>query len=1163
VSRSLLTLGHRRRVAAHIALSLALTFTSALLRPALPVARAVSQMTGTGTSRLTLAAATAGVTATPVAGVPATISLDASRPLTAVSPISLGVNINNSDDPLPSDQGVIGYLNSTGLKQLRYPGGSQADEYDWRSNTIVLGSPGGYANASNDYTDTLRMAQNIGAKLWNIVDYGELGPDVAAQWVAQAKADGASGGDWEIGNEQYLGGESNILHGNSHDPSNYVANAFIYAQQMRAADPTIKIAVPVNVDEAINNNYSGWNGTVLAGDSSHDMCDNIDTLDVHPYAQQKDQEDDPTLLAYPSTKIAQIYAYFQNLIALKCLARVGKISIQVGEYNNVTSDPVGRQTMSVVNALFMADDSVSWLEQGVKAIQPWALRNGVDIGGHQDSTLYPSVYTDFGDYGLLARFYHPSNTPADYPGGDTPFPAASAMTMTAGLIGSGGNFLLPSVTGSAMLRAHAVKRSDGTLSVLLENTDRNNAQAATVNITNLGAVASTAQPLTYSEDQAGVPGGVPTQGTLSRVSSSGFSVSLAHYSMVEVVLLPSGYVTPTPTPTYTPLPTATPTATPPGLTTLYGFETSNQGWSVEGGPQLMYDNANDVGGGTGSAAWSGTWPSGGVLRLRENANTSRDFSARPIITANIYVPGGYAGVWNASLFAYDPSYVQQASPVQSLTPGRWTQVSFQLPTGVVTRTQDLGIQINNTSIGGQTVQINIDDIRQQSAAGSTFPTGTPVAGATQTPTVTATSTPSPTGTSLPTSSPSATPTPTSSATPVPGSIAVTSPLALSAMSVSAGGTLSGVATLRNNGTTAVTLPEIVIAARPPGGTYGGGPYDDFGKLQNVTLQPGASVTINEARAFTSADPTGTWDAYLTYEDASGAYHDQAPDLAFNVVAATATPTPTASPTATTSPTATPSPAGGIVVVNPLALAPNPVGYGQTFTGQATIKNTSNTSITLPQMVIALRPPGGTHAGGPFTYDFGARNNVTLAPGQSLTIQGSRTFNSPDPTGTWDAYLTYETSDGAYHDQLDSYFQVSASSTPTSTATPMPSGIVVSAPLTLSAMSVSAGGTLSGAATLRNNGTTPITLPEIVIAARPPGGTHGGGPYDDFGKIQNVTLQPGASVTINEARAFTSADPTGTWDAYLTYEDASGAYHDQAPDLAFSVVAATVTPTPGA
>jgi hypothetical protein len=163
---------------------------------------------------------------------------------------------------------------------------------------------------------------------------------------------------------------------------------------------------------------------------------------------------------------------------------------------------------------------------------------------------------------------------------------------------------------------------------------------------------------------------------------------------------------------------------------------------------------------------------------------------------------------------------------------------------------------------------------------------------------------------------------------------------------------------------------------------------------------------------------------------------------------TNTPTPTTSPGSGT----TLTPAGGVMVTQPATLSSSSVARGGTLSGKATLKNPGTTSITLSSIVLAGRPPGGTNSGGP-TDDFSPEPaNMTLAPGQSYTLSASRTFSATDPTGTWYSYVTYQTTDGAWHDDPhDTYFSVTTSpaATPTTTRVSSPTPTATRAPSPLS------------------------------------------------------------------------------------------------------------------
>lgn len=65
-----------------------------------------------------------------------------------------------------------------------------------------------------------------------------------------------------------------------------------------------------------------------------------------------------------------------------------------------------------------------------------------------------------------------------------------------------------------------------------------------------------------------------------------------------------------------------------------------------------------------------------------------------------------------------------------------------------------------------------------------------------------------------------------------------------------------------------------------------------------------------------------------------------------------------------------------------------------------------------------------------------------------------------------------------------------------------------------------------------------------ITSRPPGGTHGGGPFDRLTPAtENVVVKAGTTLTISGTRRFKSSDKVGKWEVYATYEDENGNWHD--------------------
>jgi hypothetical protein len=121
-----------------------------------------------------------------------------------------------------------------------------------------------------------------------------------------------------------------------------------------------------------------------------------------------------------------------------------------------------------------------------------------------------------------------------------------------------------------------------------------------------------------------------------------------------------------------------------------------------------------------------------------------------------------------------------------------------------------------------------------------------------------------------------------------------------------------------------------------------------------------------------------------------------------------------------------------------------------------------------------------------------------------------------------------------------------------------SGLVMAAPLHLDHTSIAQGGTITGTVTFQNCGALPLAVQRFIIAGRPPGGTHSGGPFDDFTPDHGaITLQVGATITISASRAISGSDPPGSWTSFATYEDMSDAWHDGA-DVAFTVTQSTST-----
>lgn len=464
-------------------------------------------------------------------------------PASAQTAVSVGVNAGTNLATIPAqgfglntavwdgnllDGAIPNLLKQAGVAALRYPGGSTSDVYNWQTNSIVPGQ-GSYANPSNTFDAFMGVARSVGATPIITVNYGSNqsgngggDPNYAAAWVRYANV--TKNYDvryWEIGNEvygngQYGGAWETDLH-QQKDPATYGRNVVQFANAMKAVDPRIKIGVVLTAPGRWPDGQSpDWNTNVLAQCASV-----IDFVVVHWYPQEPYQESDAGLLASPqdpSVGVASMTSRLKSLINQYAGVRAPNIEILVTETNSVTYNP-GKQTLSAVNAMFIADNMLTWLENGAASVDVWGLHNGA-VWGNASSSLFGA--TNYGDYGIL------SNGQSGEPAANTPFPAYYGMQV-ASYLGKAGDALVASTSNNSLLTTHAARQANGSLAVLLINKDRNNTANANVSLTGF-TPGGTATVYSYTPASSAV--------TSANVAGQGtnFSISVPPYSMKTVVL---------------------------------------------------------------------------------------------------------------------------------------------------------------------------------------------------------------------------------------------------------------------------------------------------------------------------------------------------------------------------------------------------------------------------------------------------------------------------------------------------------------------------------------------------------------------------------------------------------------------------------------------------
>lgn len=549
------------------------------------------------------AAALVPIGATPAsAAASADVSVDASRPLASIPSTAFGMNVAVYDGYM-NDSPVPGLLKGAGIGAVRYPGGSYADIYHWKTNT----TDGGYVAPNTDFDTYMSTVRSAGAQPIVIANYGSGTPQEAADWVRYANVTKGYGARyWEIGNEVYGNGEygsswENDTH-SSKSATTYAQNLLQYATAMKAADPTVKIGAVLTTPGSWPDGITGpgdsadWNHTVMSIAGSK-----IDFVVVHWYPGGTSAAD---LLTKPQAQIGTITAALRSLIDQYAGANAPNVGIAVTETNST----LDKDTHPA--ALFAPDDYLTWLENGAFNIDWWNLHNGAN------GTTTVNGATDYGDEGVL------SNASGSEPPAETPFAPYYGIQMMTKL-GAPGDTLVSATSGQPLLTVHAVKRSNGDVDLLFVNKDPSNAYTA--NLSYRGFTPSSATPTVYTYAQNATSIGSTTAGSAT-------TQTIPAYSLVVVQLHPGsgggggackvGY---------------TKNEWPGGLTA--GVTVTNTGTSAVNGWTLGFAFPGDT---KVTSAWNATVTQSGTTV------TAKNVSYNGTIAPGAGVSFGFQGTWTSN-----------------------------------------------------------------------------------------------------------------------------------------------------------------------------------------------------------------------------------------------------------------------------------------------------------------------------------------------------------------------------------------------------------------------------------------------------------------------------------------------------------------------------------
>ena len=464
----------------------------------------------------------------------ARVTVDAGVSRGVLPPTAFGMNTAAWDGHL-LDPVVPALLSDAGVTMLRFPGGSTADNYHWQTNSMTPG--GGYVNPSDTFDAFMGVARAAGAQPLITVNYGSNAtgagggdPAEAAAWVNYANVTRGYGVTyWEIGNEVYGNGTypngwETDLHPQK-GPSAYATNVVAFARAMKGVDPGVKVGVALTTPGYWPDGQSpDWNSTVLST-----ACSWIDFVDVHWYPQGTPSGTDAGLLA-STADIGAMMTALQGQITRYCGADAAHIQILDGELNTGNA---GKQLVGLPNALFLADSTMTWLENGAANAGWWNLHNGIDTSGANGGTLYGSAA--YGDLGLLSS--GGSSGATTEPPANTPFPPYYGMAMLTRL-GRPGDTMVAATSDQGQVAVHAVRQAGGNLAILLVNKDPSMTYTVPLSLAGFPAL-SNATVYSYGIGSTGI------STTSLSLTGPSFALSLPPYSLRTVVLQPAG---PAPTP---------------------------------------------------------------------------------------------------------------------------------------------------------------------------------------------------------------------------------------------------------------------------------------------------------------------------------------------------------------------------------------------------------------------------------------------------------------------------------------------------------------------------------------------------------------------------------------------------------------------------------------
>jgi hypothetical protein len=597
------------------------------------------------------------------------IGLDASNAVRTADARWFGVNSGDYDTDF-NIQDTVPELNHAGLQTLRFPGGSEADEYHWYNN--VTNNNNSY-QGNNSVTSFAAVATNIGAAVIITANYGSGTPAEAAGWVAFANVTNQWAFKyWEIGNECYGTYETDD-HANPHDPYTYATNFPLYLQQMKAFDPTIKVGVVLDngLDPtADSNGYTahpatnlvtgavlyGWTPVVLS--TLRQLGIEPDFGILHRYAEYPPSiPDSDSFLLQTATNWSGQAQGLRQMITQYFGPSGSNMELIVTEDNCDPSVPEPKQSVSLVDGLYYADSLGQLAQTEFNALVWWQWRDGgpPETGGNMSTNLYG--WRQYGAFGMM--WYENLGLLLT-----NRFPTYFSAELVSHFI-RGGDTVLQASTGNPLVAAYAALRTNGALTVMAINKSPITNYPIAISLTNYAAF-STATLYSYGMPQDDAAAAANNACDIAQTNIVGggtnFNYALAPYSITVFNFAP--LITNAVTPAFSGLAShtvaygatvaltgtvGTPGAYPPIGTaitaTIAGVPQTAYVSDATGDFSIYYNTANLPG-------MAGTYPITYASAVANGFNAAADASTALTITLSSAEPApgitNWVGIFNSS-----------------------------------------------------------------------------------------------------------------------------------------------------------------------------------------------------------------------------------------------------------------------------------------------------------------------------------------------------------------------------------------------------------------------------------------------------------------------------------------------------------------------------------